>query len=432
MTLEDIKNAICNLFNFSIVEEHDDKIIYRLYNDKTACLYKSKVEEIIEELKPIDIGDSIELYDSNSYEVFVSSERGYYRDEISNFDNVNKIEYAIKEPSDRYLIFFLYNMFLQGIPRILRNGIGMHRLRRMYNSSESQQGNLFDDEVYAPDSMDDILNIIKKILRIPYVLQIKSESSKNKKEFEQLVYAYLFNLGYNLEQILQPLRFIEEIVQQYRLNRIRRRSESSEIEYPRRLYINELVLHYQRGVSCDNIDLKYLSFYHILEYFFEKVYNDEIINSIKYELTKPDFSYKRTKDVSQLIAIIQKKLKYKNDEYQINELEVLKLTLKNYVKDINHLVEELNNISEFYVNYYKTTEVPFSKGNKVNLENPDLDEVYENMAKRVYYTRNSIVHSKETDKNKYTPFRDDRALFLEIYLIRFLAEAVIIETSKEL
>lgn len=68
----------------------------------------------------------------------------------------------------------------------------------------------------------------------------------------------------------------------------------------------------------------------------------------------------------------------------------------------------------------------------MNLENPDLDEVYENMAKRVYYTRNSIVHSKETDKNKYTPFRDDRALFLEIYLIRFLAEAVIIETSKEL
>ena len=124
MTLEDIKNAICNLFNFSIVEERDDKIIYRLYDDKTACLYKSKVEEIIEELKLIDIGDSIELYDSNSYEVFVSSERGYYRDEISNFDNVNKIEYAIKEPSDRYLIFFLYNMFLQGIPRILRNGIG--------------------------------------------------------------------------------------------------------------------------------------------------------------------------------------------------------------------------------------------------------------------------------------------------------------------
>lgn len=38
MTLEDIKNAICNLFNFSIVEERDDKIIYRLYDDKTACL----------------------------------------------------------------------------------------------------------------------------------------------------------------------------------------------------------------------------------------------------------------------------------------------------------------------------------------------------------------------------------------------------------
>lgn len=430
MVFDDIKNAIHFLFNFNIIEESEDCVVYSLFEDKTAYLYRKDIEHILSDLGNVEMSQNIELYDSNSYEVFVTSDR-HYR-EFQHTDSINRIDYAIKEPSDKYLVFFLYNLSLQDSPRILRSGTTMHRLKRSYNYPDYGQRSLFDEDGHRLNSPSNILEVIKKILRVSDTLQIKSESPKSKKEFEQLVYAYLFNLSYNLEHIFQPLRFAEEVTQFYRFNRVRKRAETSEVECPRRLYINELVLHYQRGIVSDSIDLKYLSFYHVLEYFFEKVYNDEIINSIKFELTKPDFSYKRNKDISHLVNIIQKKLKYKNEEYQINELEALKLTLRYYVTDIGYLIGELNSISEFYVNYYKTNEVPFSRGNKVNLENTDLDEVYDNLAKRIYYTRNSIVHSKETDKNKYTPFRDDRVLLFESHLIRILAEIVIIETSKEL
>ena len=108
------------------------------------------------------------------------------------------------------------------------------------------------------------------------------------------------------------------------------------------------------------------------------------------------------------------------------------MTLRKYIKDLSLLSEELNRISPDLINYYKTTEVPFSKGNKVDFDNTDVDNIYVNLAKRIYCTRNAIVHSKETDKSKYTPFRDDKDLLVEIYLLRIIAETIIIETSREL
>jgi hypothetical protein len=195
---------------------------------------------------------------------------------------------------------------------------------------------------------------------------------------------------------------------------------------------NWKVIYYQKGISSESIDHQFLSFYHVLEHFFEKIYNDDILNSVKSELTKPSFSYKRTKDLNSLIGLIQTRLKYRNDEFQINEPEALELTLKKFVKDLPYLASELKTISPTLIDYFKSTEVPFSKGNRVNFDSNNNVEIYSNLAKRIYLTRNSIVHSKDTDKSKYTPFRDDKDLLTEIYLLRLIAEIVIIENSREL
>mgnify|MGYP003675386652 CR=1 FL=1 len=421
MSIDDIKEAIRTLFNFSVAEETNEKIVFTIISDKTAVLDKAQVNKIIQDLTLVNTDQEVEMFDNNTYEVLVRQEhRIIFSKEISQKDAVNKIEYDIDKPTDKYLIFFLYNLAKQNTPRILRGGIMPHRLRRLYE--KEQQISLFELNV---------LEVIKEIVPRLETLQIKSENNRKKAEFEQLVYAFLFNLGYNLDYTILPLRFMDEFTQPYRLGRLRR-ANFNDVEPPKRVYLNELVLHYQKGISSESIDHQFLSFYHVLEHFFEKIYNDDILNSIKTELTKPSFSYKRNKDLSGLISLIQNRLKYKNDEFLLNEPEALELTLRKFIKDIPYLAAELTTISPTLIEYFKTTDVPFSKGNKVNFENSNVNEIYTNLAKRIYLTRNSIVHSKETDKSKYTPFRDDKDLLTEIYLVRLIAEIVIIENSKEL
>lgn len=423
MTINDIRDAIATLFNFTVTEENDEKIYFQVISDKKAFLDKSQLTEIINQLSSFTTDQSVELFDNNFYEVLVRNEnRIVFSRDISQNDTVNKIEYKIDKPSDKYLVFFIYSLGRQNTPRILRNGIMPHRLRRIFEQNDQPQ--LFTGEF-------NILNVIKEIIPRLETLQITSENVKRKTDFEQLVYAFLFNLGYNLDYTFLPLRFIDEFTQPYKIGRLRR-ANFNEVEPPKRTYLNELILHYQKGISSESIDHQFLSFYHILEHFYEKIYNDEILNSIKSELTKPNFSYKRNKDISSLINLIQSRLKYKNEEFQLNEPEALELTLKKFVKDLQYLSTELKTISPTLIDYFKSNEVSFSKGNRVNFESTNENEIYTNLAKRIYLTRNSIVHSKETEKSKYTPFRDDKDLLTEIYLLRLIAEIVIINNSKEL
>ncbi|MHA8100882.1 hypothetical protein PQG46_03500 [Aquirufa nivalisilvae] len=423
MNINEIRDAITFLFNFKITEETDEKIIFNIISDKSALLDKNQVFRLIQELNVLTTDQDVELTENHSFEVLVRQEnKMMFAKEIEQKDTVNKIEYKIDKPSDKYLLFFLSNLAKQNTPRILRSGIAALKLKRLFEGDKSQQVSMLEVSV---------LDVIKEIVPRFETLQIKSENPRKKADFEQLVYAFLFNLGYNLDYTILPLRFMDEFTQPYRLGSIRR-SNFSDLEPPKRVYLNELILHYQKGISSESIDHQFLSFYHVLEHFYEKIYNDDILNSIKAELTKPSFSYKRSKDISGLVSLIQSRLKYKNDEYQLNEPEALELTLKKFVKNIPYLANELKNISTTLVDYFKTNEVPFSKGNKVNFENTNTNEIYTNLAKRIYLTRNSIVHSKETDKSKYTPFRDDKDLLTEIYLLRLIAEIVIIENSKEL
>lgn len=428
MEIDDIKEAIQTLFNFSVKEETTEKVVFNIISDKTAILDKEQVRQTIQEIALLNTEQDVELFGNNSYEVLVRQEsRMMSSREISQNDVVNKIEYKIDQPTDSFLIFFLYNLAKQNAPRILRNGIIPHRLRRVFDNGRDSQPNLFGDNIVEIN----VLEVIKEVVPRIETLQIKTENTKKKGEFEQLVYAFLFNLGYNLDYTILPLRFIDEFTQPYRIGRLRR-ANFSEVEPPKRVYLNELILHYQKGISSESIDHQYLSFYHVLEHFFEKIYNDDILNSIRNELTKPSFSYKRNKDLSGLIGLIQNRLKYKNEEFQLNEPEALELTLRKFITDIPYLTAEMGTISPTLIEYFKTTEVPFSRGNKVNFDNPNVNEIFTNLAKRIYLTRNSIVHSKETDKIKYTPFRDDKNLLTEIYLLRLIAEIVIIENSKEL
>jgi len=423
MTVTEIIESIVNLLNFELVSETEEKATFKIVSDYTAILDKSETEQLIQNLGNFQSNEDIELYNQNEYEVLVRNESRFsVRRELAQEDTVNKLKYTLNRPSNEYLIFFLYNLNKQNTPEFLRRGIMGHRLRRIFGENNENQATLFEHSVF---------DIIKESIPRLETIRIQSESQRKLVDFEKILYAFIFNLGYNLDLNMQPLRFMEEFTQPYRMGRVMR-SRISDVEPPRRIYINDLILHYQKAVSSDSLDHQYLSFFHVFEYFFEKIYNDDVFNTVRQELTKPNFSYKRQRDIKGLVGIIQKKLRYKNEEFTINELEALELTLKKYIVDIDSFKDSLNEISPSLITYYKENEVNFSQGLKVDFNSTNTDEIFRNLSKRIYKTRNSIVHSKENEKTKYIPFKNDKDLLEALYLMRLIAETLIIETSKEL
>lgn len=424
MTLEQIKELFTTGFRGEIVEETDTKIVVELRGKYKFDVDLIHLEEVRKRLSEDFNTNDTEVFNEKSFEILVrENTRGFmpsrYREnEIS--DTVNGYEYSYGKPSDEYILLVL-KQISETESRESRRYFDPTRYWRIGRRGVDEG----QTELFSPSFFE----ILRRSLPGIETVKIKSQNPTRKNRFEQLMYAYLFSLSYNISLSIYPMRFFDELFSPLKVGRLRRASVD-EIEPPRRTYINDLILHYQKGVSSESLDHQFLSFYHILEHFFEKIYNEDLINKMRDELTQPGFSYKRKTDIEKLVKIIEKRLKYKNDEFQINELEALELVLRKYLTNIEEIRNELDSVDTNLITFFKTTEVPFSKGNKVNFEVET--EVFKNLSKRIYYTRNSIVHSKETEKEKYIPFKDDKELINEIYLMRIIAEKIIVNNSKEI
>ncbi|WP_248724166.1 hypothetical protein [Seonamhaeicola sp. ML3] len=421
MKLSDFNESVERLFKLKIDRDTNHYQYYR-FDELEIRLKKKLYRETCEKLDAFTTIEGYELFSPKYYEVSLSQgSRIYYggRDEIYKKDNVNGLDYFLKSPSNEYLVFFIKNLIeLANSEGLGRPPLTLNRLRnRMYyRNKENETLELFE--------------VLKESIPRFQTLQISSQNEKNLKDFESNTSSFLFTLGFNTDLSFLPTNITEDFSRTIRIGRIRRAS-IDDIEAPKRKYLQDLILFYQKGISAESADLQFLSFYHILEHFFEKIYNEELIQSVQDKLTAPSFSYKRSKDLNSLIKVIQDKLKYKNEEFQINEPEALRLVLDKFIEDFEEIKQEIKTYDEKLLDYYKTNEVSFSKGNKVNF-NEERQSILKNLRERIYKTRNSIVHSKETDKTKYLPFKHDKELSHEIILMRIIAEKIVIGSSQEL
>lgn len=60
-----------------------------------------------------------------------------------------------------------------------------------------------------------------------------------------------------------------------------------------------------------------------MEYYFEKVYNDDMIKSLQDKISSPRFSIKKEQGFKEIVRFVTKKVHDKNERYDINELEAL-------------------------------------------------------------------------------------------------------------
>jgi len=384
----------------------------------------SDIKDAASRLSEFKSGEGTEIASVNKYEVAVRnasrfSPLGFRRGEMEDekADTINKLSYSIGPISLEYFLNLLQLLSEYGDPVLLfkkASRININSIGRKVRSEISEYSSA--------------IQVALKGFHMIHSLKITSENNKTFTEFDYFSDAFLFEISYNLDAAIMPQRHIDELVRIGSVIR-ERRSSYEELEVPRRHYIKDLVHHYQMGVSTDDPFLGFISFYHVAEHFFESVYEDEVVNKIKDNLTHPSFSYKRKKDIKSLILNIKKLSRTKDDGIGVSEIDALEYTIKKFV-DLDELKSKLSLYYGDIYDYYINNEVPFSSGPSVNFNSEDYNQIIKSLVKRIYYTRNAIVHSKDGDKGKYLPFSHEKQLVKEVPLIRYISEAIIIKNSK--
>ena len=282
----------------------------------------------------------------------------------------------------------------------------------------------------------DLFTLIRTIIRLPFVVSVESANPKSREQLQKYAKSFLFNIAYNYDIVFKTITEIDDLFLQRRALNRKRVKEIDELMAPQLSYKEELVEQYYMALVSEDPFVKFIGFYHIMEHFYEEVYNEDMFKSVQGIIQHPGFSSKRTKDIVKIVNLIKKKTRQSKEEFQGSELEALELTLKKFV-DINDLVNDLTEYNSSIIDYYKTSEVSFSKGDTIDLRDTSNGKIYKKLAARIYKTRNALVHSKsnenrDNERGIYKPFDNSQELLREIPLMRYISEAIIINTASQL
>jgi len=417
-TIEDVLRKFQDLTRLRYVADPQPQFVFPHDGDiPPVSVDLAYLQELLTLLSRKSKSD-LTLYDQTNYEILVREESVApfappIRDTLKIEDTENHLTYEVSHPSDLYILFLLDQLVQSGLSRRYIRGLPPSVLRRRLES-QGKGLTIFEYVRLAG-------------LRYPTV-KITSQDKTLLKRFQSLLTAFAFQVAYNLDLAIVPQRSLLEFARGARMSMIRR-APADTIDPPRRDYLQDLVYHYQMGVAAESPFLAYLSCYHVAEHFFENVFSDELVEKVKSKITQPGFSYKRRKDITALIDDVKRAFQYRTEYVTFNEQEALRLTLTRFVP-LDELKRQVKTFDDMLYNYYANEDIAFSKGPRIPWDDPDTVQVFKSLAKRIYSTRNTLVHSKESDKSKYTPFSDDKVLAMELPLLRFIAENIIVANSS--
>ncbi|MCJ0846294.1 hypothetical protein [Bacillus cereus] len=346
-----------------------------------------------------------------------------YRDERTPKlieDDTNQIKYEMgKEISDHYIIWLFKNIFEQ-FPN-LEEQSGMERtFMLLSNRSRSllRGGSRFG----IPTDVEEIslLDIMRKVVDCGTLKITKLETSRINLEeaIDSFSYTYMCNMN-------TPIK-IYSIEEAMGISKRRQRETNHDFQAPKRKYNSNLIDYYNLAVSSEDPFVSFISYYHIIEYFFDEVYREQQINTLKTSITAPRFNYKDDEQLFNIIDKILKDNKSVRENGSGNEHQSLNYVLNKY---INNLDDFKQGLSSEELNFYQNNTVLFSKGNIINWGN-DKDKILKAISNRIYKTRNALIHSKSSKKDMtYHPYLHKIELEKEINLIKSIAECIIENSS---
>lgn len=400
------------------IDYSEDSISY-IVGEKSFKFSKSDYNNISDDAMKSDLSQ-FTVSNNNSYEVIIYQTNKMARRLLpykfeeriisTNIkDSMNNIEYKFQEISD----LMVWNIIKE---------IDLESLKRSFM--------IFPPRL-PKDEGENLFNLLRVCFRNPYSLIVSYKKDIDKSKLNDYINSFLFNFCYNYGYSFRIMNSLDELLNiRYRNKNSFYKSE--ELDAPRLLYKQDLTEQYHMAVSSEDPFVQFIGFYHIMEYFYEEIYKEGVVNNVKEILLDPGFSTKRKKDIMKLVDLINKK---RTESTVGSELEALELTLIKYI-DIEKITEKLNEIDEDIIEYYKRNTVNFSNGDAIDLIG-DKKHIFKKLANRVYKTRNSLVHSKSNEvrlneRGIYKPFKDSKALLKEIPLLKVISEEIIIKSASEL
>ncbi|MGJ8670334.1 MAG: hypothetical protein ACSHXK_12650 [Oceanococcus sp.] len=201
-------------------------------------------------------------------------------------------------------------------------------------------------------------------------------------------------------------------------------SDDTELDIPQVTYEPSVVSYYKVAKSSQFPSQVFLSYYHILEYYFLRVADESLYSAVSSSLNDPSFvpSYD---NVSSLVATIKR-----NDNTN-DEKKMLREVLDRYVPE------------EDYIEYVKQIESDRGEkiftGSKQKIFGEQFSIKLEkghaiaNTATLLKHIRNALVHSSDrySRDDCFLPFSESEEIVVKyIPLVQFMAEKVIFSTAR--
>jgi len=196
------------------------------------------------------------------------------------------------------------------------------------------------------------------------------------------------------------------------------------LEIPSAEYDSAAVTYYKVAKSSQFPSQMFLSYYHILEYHFLRVSDEDLHGAVKTQLNDPSFRADYD-NVSKLIATLKK-----NDS-SVDEKEMLRGVLRRFVPEADFIEFVKSKEGEAGEKLYSGGKQKiFGDTFPMKLE---VGHALSNAAAILKHVRNALVHSSDrhTREDCFLPFSDSEDVILKyIPLVEYLAERVIFSTAK--
>lgn len=416
----DIKNVLKKIFRLEteMDETCDIELSSSQYiNEENIVIKNIDLKIAFDKMKSF-AKNELEMSSHNHLEIavqFLSQRIPFFRELEPIHDLTNGINYSIGLSSIEYCLFILNEICESDNRDKLIAEI------QFMNSHRSRYANL--------SSNSNQIDILPRLFKIR-TFRVKSDDSISNSKLKQYIKAFEFTYMYKQARAIREYRNLEEMY--FISDSILRFPRKPLDSPPQRIYNTDVLEYYTMGMESIDPFTMYISFYHVIEYYFDEVFKKHLTNEIKNKITSPDFSYKNENKLYDLAKYIKKHMNSDAESGKGNEFESLKYVLMEYVT-IEDLKNKINDYKLVDTDYYENTKVPFATSKNTKISWSDTTGVVTNIATRIYETRNSLVHSKSDHAaNQYKPYENKSELIKEIPLIKSVAELVIIKSSKVL
>ncbi|MEI4718912.1 hypothetical protein [Bacillus cereus] len=325
-------------------------------------------------------------------------------------DEDNQVKYKMEMEGSDYYTVWLYKKLFEELPN-WEEVRGRWLYRMLFNRSRSMTRRLMGNRQEIT-----LLDIMGRTIECGTLKITKSvESNINLGEaINSFSYTYMCNMN-------TPIK-VYSIEEAIGIPNRRKIEMNDDFEAPKRKYNSNLIDYYNLAISSEDPFVSFISYYHIIEYFFDEVFREQQINTLKTSITSPRFSYKDDEQLFNIIKKIIKDNRLVKENGSGNEQQSLNYVLHKFIISLDDFKQRL---SAEELTFYQNSIVTFSNGNTINWDR-DKDSIIKGISNRIYKTRNALIHSKSSKKEEtYHPYLHKNELKKEISLIKVVAECLI-------